>query len=171
MLDGCRPYSEAERRSASFHSRSLWQLRNSANQVAHGLMPSHHHRVKHLLRPTTASAPFPRAGRCGGNLSRRPYPGTGVELAGSFSSGRWLRRSPLPWHCIDGQSPPGGGADGEAETVPLLTWLLRLWLNGSRRATPASRPLRGLLPSPDTAIGSIAMHCPHPRRGRGCFQR
>jgi len=105
MLDGCRPYSEAERRSASFHSRSLWQLRNSANQVAHGLMPPSHHRVEHLLRPTTASAPFPRAGRCGGNLSRRPYPGTGVELAGSFSSGRWLRRSPLPWHCIDGTSP------------------------------------------------------------------
>lgn len=59
LLDGCCPYSEAERPSASFHSRSLWQLRDSANQFVHGLMPSNHHRVKHLLRPTTASAPFP----------------------------------------------------------------------------------------------------------------
>ncbi len=42
-----------------FHSRSLWQLRDSANQFVHGLMPSNHHRVKHLLQPTTASAPFP----------------------------------------------------------------------------------------------------------------
>lgn len=42
-----------------FHSRSLWQLRDSANQFVHGLISSNHHRAKHLLRPTTASAPFP----------------------------------------------------------------------------------------------------------------
>jgi len=48
-------------------------------------------------------------------------------------------RGSVPWHCIDGKSPPWGrrlAGEGAERPFPCL---LRLWLNVFRRITPTTR--------------------------------
>ena len=61
-----------------------------------------------------------------------------------------------PGQCIDGESPRGGGADGEGaeRPFPCLDVSLKTSLAG---ITPASRPLRGLLPPPQGGGQSLAI--------------
>jgi len=77
------------------------------------------------------------------------YSATGGDrIFGEFSRLKPCEVMLFPGQCIEGESPRGGGADGEGGRDGPRPCLDVSSGNLSRWITPTARPLRGLLPPP-----------------------
>ena len=134
-------------------------------------------------RSAASSRPLNGGGQCMA-IVRIPCQGreTGFQQ-GVHVDGR--ERIFSPWHCIYGESPPRGGADGEGaeRPFPCLDVALKTSLAGSPPLlspvslverftwiTPTARPLRGLLPPPARGGWQSVAIVRIQRQGRG-FQQ
>jgi len=136
--------------------------RETTEPVAHGLIPKNHRRGERFLRLTTAI--IPGGGQCvaiGPDSRARGGDSISVRVFALTAE-----RLPPPWHCVYGESPRGGGADGEGAERPFPCLGVSpgtVFQGGSRpppppgRSAASSRPLpRGRAvhgDSPDTVPG------------------
>gem|GEM_PF-5327367 len=113
--------------------------------------------------PRPPPAPFRGGGQC---VAIGPDTVHGDETG--FRQGVHIdgRERISPGKCVDGESPPGGGADGEGggtSPSPVAVSLVERFT----LTTPTSRPLRGLLPPPSEGAGSEGRLARWPCLGTG----